>query len=148
MTDSTFVYVTYIRTTSETLWKALTDPDFNRQYWFGFSQESDFKPGSPWVLRKPDGSIGDAGEVLESDPPRRLKLKWRNEFREELKAEGWSEASFDLEAAGPVVKLTVTHSMPRPDSKLIRAVSGGWPQILASLKSLLETGAALERPAA
>jgi uncharacterized protein YndB with AHSA1/START domain len=148
MTDSTFVYVTYIRTTPQALWTALTEPEFCRQYWFGFTQDSDFKAGSPWALKKPDGSVADAGEVLESDPPRRLRLKWRNEFREELKAEGFSEASFDLEPNGAVVKLTVTHAMPRPGSRLIQAVSGGWPQILASLKSLLETGSALERPAA
>ena len=148
MTDSTFVYVTYIRTSADQLWQALLQPEFTRAYWFGFTLDSDWKPGSPWRMLKPDGSPADAGEVLESDPPRRLKLSWRNEFRPELTAEGFSECSFELEPMGEMVKLTVTHRMDKPQSKMIQAVSGGWPQILASLKSLLETGTALQRPAA
>ncbi len=87
---------------------------------------------------------GDAGEVLEIDPPRRLVLKWRNEFRPELRAEGYSRCTMELEPAGDAVKLTVTHEMDAPGSKFIAAVSGGWPMILSSLKSLIETGESLE----
>ena len=141
-----FFYVTYIRTTPAKLWEALTTPEFTRAYWFGVTAESDWKPGSPWRLVFPDGRVADIGEVVEVDPPRRLVLKWRNEFMPELKAEGYSRATFTLEPEGDVVKLTVTHEIDRTGSKFIAAVSGGWPKILSSLKSLLETGAALERP--
>lgn len=137
---SRFVYVTFIRTTPGELWEALTSPAFTRKYWSGTHQETDWKPGSSWRLVFADGRIGDAGEVVEADPPRRLVLKWRNEFRPELKAEGWSRCTMELEPVGEAVKLTVTHEMDRPESKLIEAVSGGWPKILSNLKSLLETG--------
>jgi uncharacterized protein YndB with AHSA1/START domain len=141
---SQFVYVTYIRTTPGKLWQALTDPKFTRQYWCGTSSESEWKAGSAWRLMIPDGRVGDAGEVLEVDPPKRLVLSWRNEFIPELRAEGFSRATFELEPQGDAVKLTVTHEMDRPDSKLINGVSNGWPPILSSLKSLLETGESLE----
>jgi uncharacterized protein YndB with AHSA1/START domain len=143
--SETFLYVTYIRTTPEKLWEALTKPEFNKLYWGGMWQDSDFKPGSSWRLTFADGGVADAGEVLESDPPRRLVLKWRHEMRPELKAEGYSHASFDLEPVSGAVKLTVTHQIDREGSKLIQAVAGGWPRILASLKSLLETGEPLDR---
>jgi uncharacterized protein YndB with AHSA1/START domain len=138
-----FVYVTYIRTTPEQLWEALTKPEFTRTYWFGVRHESDWAVGSSWRLMIPDGRIGDAGEIVEIDRPRRLVLSWRNEFRPELKAEGYSRATFELEQVDNSVKLTVIHEIDRRGSKFIEAVSGGWPHILASLKSLLETGAAL-----
>ncbi|HEX3995021.1 MAG TPA: SRPBCC family protein [Acetobacteraceae bacterium] len=141
--NTTFVYVTFIRTTPETLWSALTTPEFTRQYWFGMHQESDWSVGSPWRLVFADGRTADAGEIIEVDQPRRLVIKWRNEFREELKAEGYARCVFDLESIGEAVKLTITHSMERDDSQLIGAVSGGWPRILSNLKSLLETGASL-----
>ena len=146
MSKSSFVYVTYIRTTPEKLWTALTDAEFNRKYWFGGYQDSDFKAGSPWKIVMPDGKITDSGSVLESDPPRRLVLKWRNEFMPELKAEGYGRATFDIEQQDGSVKLTVLHEIDVPDSKLIKAVGGGWPKILSGLKSLLETGEGLPRP--
>lgn len=140
MNKSTFVYVTYIRTSPEQLWKALISAEFMQQYWFGMHAESEWTAGSPWRLVFPDGRVADSGEVLEADAPRRLVLKWRNEFNSELKAEGYSQCRFELEPQGGAVKLTVTHSMERPDSKLVEKVSGGWPSILSNLKSLLETG--------
>ncbi len=140
MSKSTFVYVTYIRTTPEKLWSALTGAEFMQQYWFGTRWETDWKPGSPWRMIYPDGRITDSGEILESDPPRRLVLKWRNEFRPELKAEGYARCVYELEALGEAVKLTITHSIDVPGAKLIEAVSGGWPKIISNLKSLLETG--------
>lgn len=109
-------------------------------------QESDWKPGSSWQLKFPDGRIGDTGEVVEANAPRRLVLKWRNEFRPELKAEGDSRCVMELEPQGELVKLTVTHSLDRDGSKFIAAVSTGWPKILSSLKSLLETGTCVFPP--
>jgi uncharacterized protein YndB with AHSA1/START domain len=144
MSESTFVYVTYIRTTPEKLWRALTEPEFTRQYWAGTWHDSQWKKGASWKLMIPDGRVGDAGDALEIDPPRRLVLSWRNEFKPELKAEGFSRATFELEQQDDMVKLTVVHEMDKPSSKFIEAVSGGWPMILASLKSLLETGESLE----
>ncbi len=140
MTNTEFVYVTYIRTTPDKLWSALTNAEFMKQYWFGMHCECDWKMGSPWKLVYADGRTADAGEVVESDPPKRLALKWRNEWNPEMKAEGYSRCTFDLEPVTGAVKLTVTHVMDRAPSKLIGAVSGGWPKVLSNLKSLLETG--------
>src|SRR5271170_7453365 len=138
MAESEFVYVTYIRTTPEKLWRALTEPEFTRQFWFGITQESEWKPGASWCMKFSDGRIADAGEVVESEPPRRLVLKWRHEMRPELKAEGYSRMTYELEQQGDTVKFTVHHEIETPDSKFIKAVSGGWPMILSSLKSFLE----------
>ena len=138
--SSTFVYVTYIRTTQERLWAALTTPDFMKQYWFGMDFVTDWKRGSPWRLMFTDGRMADSGEILEIDPPNRLVLKWRNEFRPELTAEGYARCTMELEPAGEAIKLTVTHTIDVAESKIIAAVSGGWPKILSNLKSLIETG--------
>lgn len=144
MADSRFVYVTYIRTTAEKVWQALTDPEFTRRYWAQTWQECEWKPGASWRIMIPDGRVGDSGEILEIDPPRRLVLTWRNEFVPEMHAEGFSRLTYELEQQDEAVKLTLIHEIDVPDSKLIQAVSGGWPQILSSLKSLLETGESLE----
>jgi uncharacterized protein YndB with AHSA1/START domain len=90
-----------------------------------------------------DGRVADAGEILANDPPRKLVMKWRNEWKQELNDEGFSTCSYELEPNGDAVKLTVSHSMERSGSKLIDAVGGGWPRILSNLKSLLETGESL-----
>ena len=105
MAKSSFVYVTYIRTTPERLWQALTSPEFTRQYWAETWQDSTWKKGASWKLMIPDGRVGDAGEILEIDPPKRLVISWRNEFKPELKAEGFSRATFELEPQGDMVKL-------------------------------------------
>ena len=140
MDKSEFVYVTYIRTTPEKLWSALTSPDFMKEYWFGMRFETDWKAGASWRLVFPDSRVADTGEIVEIDPPRRLVLKWRNEFRPELKAEGVASCTIQLEPMADAVKLTISHVMDRGASKLIEAVSGGWPRILSNLKSILETG--------
>lgn len=141
--SSQFVYVTYIRTTPQKLWDALTRPEFIRQYWFNMTQDSEWKPGASWTMRFSDGRVADAGEVLEIDPPRRLVLKWRNEFRPELAEEGYARCVYELEEIAGIMKLTVTHTIDKTPSQFITAVSGGWPRVLASLKSFLETGTAL-----
>ena len=144
MARSTFVYVTYIRTTPERLWSALTDDtEFMMQYWFGVHCESKWTPGSPWRMVHADGHVSDAGEIVESDPPRRLVIRWQHQDKPELKAEGESLCTFELDPDGPSVKLSITHTIEHEPSKLITAVSGGWPKVISNLKSLLETGSAV-----
>ena len=140
MTRSTFVYVTYIRTTPERLWSALTDNQFIEQYWFGMRCESPWTTGSSWKLVSPGGEVFDAGQIVEADPPRRLVIRWQHQNKPELKAEGDSLCTMELEPSGTTVKLSITHTIEREPSKLIAAVSGGWPKIISNLKSLLETG--------
>jgi len=140
LNSSKFNYVTYIRTTPEQLWDALIKPEFTKQYWFGSHHESDWKQGSSWKLITPDGRNCDSGEVLEVKRPQRLVLKWRHELAPELKAEGYSQATMELEPIDETVKLTVTHEMESANSKFIAGCSNGWPIILSSLKSYLETG--------
>jgi uncharacterized protein YndB with AHSA1/START domain len=137
---SSFVYVIFIRTTPDKLWKALTDPQFTSAYWFGTTVESGWKKGSAWKLVGSDGAVTDTGEILEIDPPLRVVIRWQNEWKPDLRAEGPSRCTIELEPVGSAVKLTLTHEIDRPESKLIRAVSGGWPRVLSNLKSLLETG--------
>jgi uncharacterized protein YndB with AHSA1/START domain len=142
LAKSTFLYVTYIRTTPEKLWNALTtDSGFMKQYWFGVHCQSEWKAGSAWKMVSSSGEILDAGDIVEADPPRRLAIRWHHQSKPELKAEGPSLCTMELELVGAAVKLTITHTIEREHSKLIEAVSGGWPKILANLKSLLEGGA-------
>lgn len=143
MTQATsrFVYVTYIRTTPERLWQALTDPEENKAYWLGGHQVSEWKPGAKWELFRDNGDLADSGEILEADKPRRIAIRWRNHMRPEFEAEGFTRCVMELEPVGGGVKLTIDHSSELADSKVIAAVSGGWPKILSNLKSLLETGA-------
>lgn len=150
MTDaaqSRFVYVSYIRTTPEKVWSALTSPEFTKRYWLGIDVQADWKVGGSWKLVFPDGRIADSGQIEAFEPGKRLAIRWRNQFRPELTAEGWSLCTMEIEPApGDAVKLTVTHSIDREGSKLIEAVSGGWPQILSNLKSLIETGSVVLPP--
>jgi uncharacterized protein YndB with AHSA1/START domain len=140
MARSTFVYVTYIRTTPEKLWAALTDGEFMKQYWFGCHCESGWTAGSTWKNVAGDGQVLDVGEIVEAEPPRRLVIRWQNRNKPELEGEGASLCTMELEPSGAAVKLSITHTAERDPSKLIAAVSGGWPKVLSNLKSLLETG--------
>jgi len=144
MAESQFVYVIYIRTTPEKLWQALIEPEFTRQFWAETWQESEWKPGASWRIMIPDGRVADTGEIVEFEPYRRIVLTWRNEFKPELRAEGYSRLTYELDQQKDSVKLTVLHEIDKTGSKFIQAVSQGWPPILSSLKSLLETGEALE----
>ena len=137
---SSFVYVTYIRTTPQKLWAALTEQEFIGQYWFDMTIECGWQKGSPWKMAFPDGRLADTGEIAEIDPPRRMVIKWQHEWKPELKAEGPSLCTIELEPQGAAVKLTITHEIERREAQLITAVSGGWPRIISNLKSLLETG--------
>ena len=140
MSTSRFVYAIVIRTTPEKLWAALLQPEFTRRYWCETVWESDWKKGSVWRAMIPDGRVADTGEVKLSDPPRKLVLSWRNEFNPELEAEGYSTLTYEITPTESAVKLTITHEMDCEASKLIGAVSQGWPTLMSSLKSLLETG--------
>ena len=140
MARSIFVYVTYIRTTPEKLWSALTDAEYMKQYWFGVHCESRWTAGSKWTMLSADNQLFDDGEIVEADPPRRLVIRWQHQNKAELKAEGESLCTMDLEPSGTAVKLSITHTIERDPSKFIAAVSGGWPKIMSNLKSLLETG--------
>ena len=143
MARSTFVYVTYIRTTPQRLWSALTDDaQFMKQYWFGTHCESRWTPGSSWKHLS-GGLTLDIGEIVEADPPRRLVIRWQNQHKPEIEAEGASLCTMELEPVESVVKLSITHTIEREPSQFIAAVSGGWPKVMANLKSLLETGSAV-----
>lgn len=146
MADSTFIYVTYIRTTPKELWRALTTPEFMLQYWLGATAEAEWRKGGAWKLVFSDGRVADSGEIVDFEPERLLAIKWRNEWSDELRAEGWSMCTMELEAMGEAVKLTVSHTMERENAKFIGAVGGGWPKILSNLKSLLETGKVVLAP--
>ena len=140
MAESSFSYVSYIRTTPEELWAALTDTGFMQQYWFDMRCESQWTTGSPWRIVSGSGEVYDTGEIAEATPPRRLVIRWQHQHMPELKAEGLSTCTMDLEPKDGATKLTITHSIEREASKLIAAVSEGWPQIVSNLKSLMETG--------
>ncbi|UWU70373.1 SRPBCC family protein [Bradyrhizobium sp. NC92] len=145
MSKPKFVYVTYIETTPEKLWQALTSSEFTRQYWFGAGVRSDWKVGSPFALLL-DGEVTDSGEILESDPPRRLSYSFKHHKFEELRNEPASRVVFTLEPFGPLVRLTVLHDGFVEGGKYLGAVSNGWPAILSGLKSLLERGQVLAIP--
>ena len=136
-----FVYVTYIETTAEKLWEALTDGDFHERYWFGHRAVSDWQVGSPYTFSK-QGKPSVEGKVLISEPPKKLAYTW-DPCSADTKLEGTSRVTFDLEPRGKVVRLTVTHDNLHEGGKTLRDISGGWPMVIASLKSLLETGRAL-----
>ncbi len=140
-----FVYVTYIETTPEKLWDALTSSEFTRRYWFGAEVQSDWKVGSPFALVM-DGQTTDAGEILEADRPRRLAYTFKHRLKEELRKEPASKVVFTIEPHSKVVKLTLTHEGFTEGSKFLDGISKGWPAILSNLKSMLEKGEPLAIP--
>jgi DNA-binding transcriptional ArsR family regulator/uncharacterized protein YndB with AHSA1/START domain len=156
MERPSFVYTSYIRTTPERLWAALTDPAFTQRYW-GTRLESDWSVGSPVTWHDHGVTIADPAQVvLESEPYRRLSYTWHtftpawaaaHGFGDELLARlaggRRSKVTFDLEPLGPVVKLTVVHDDLDPGSPLLELISEGWPRLVSDLKSLLETGETL-----
>ena len=142
-----FVYVTYIETTPDRLWDALTNSSFTRQYWFDTELKSDWKVGSPLALVT-GGETTDTGEILEADPPRRLAYTFKHVRDEEMRKEPATKVVFTLEPHGAIVKLTVTHEGFGAGSKLLDGISKGWPAILSGLKSLLETDKAVTIPPA
>jgi len=142
MSESKFVYVTYIATTPEKVFQALTDGAVTRKYW-GYENVSDWKVGSPWEHRSPEGTVRMVGEVLESAPPRRLVISWA--YAADKAAKGkHTRVKFEIEALGDMVRLTVTHEDLTAGSEMDRGIREGWPRVLSSLKSFLETGKGLD----
>ena len=135
------VYITYIRSTPKAVWAAITKPEFTRQYWGGNTNVSDWKKGSTWqhlcAGESPEAWI--TGKVLESNPPKRLVLSWADP--DNLKDK--SRVTFELETIKDSVCLTVTHDQFKAGSTMPGKVNGGWPRVLSSLKSFLETGKGL-----
>jgi uncharacterized protein YndB with AHSA1/START domain len=140
-----FIYISYIETTPEKLWEALTSSEFTRLYWWDTSVVSDWTVGSPFSLVL-NGKTTDVGEILEADRPRRLSYTFHHILSEAARKERPSRVTFVLEQYGKLVKLTLTHEDFAEDSVIIDGISKGWPAIMSSLKSLLESGSALVIP--
>src|SRR6202163_796300 len=140
-----FIYVTYIKTTPEKLWEALTSSEFSRRYWWNTELKTDWKIVSPFALVM-DGTTTDVGEVLEFDRPRRLSYTFHHVLSEAARKERPTKVVFVLEPHGKLVKLPLTHEDFEDGSVILDGISKGWPAILSSLKSLLESGAALAIP--
>jgi len=139
---SRFVYEIYIAASAETVWKALLDGEFTRQYWDN-DNVSDWQAGSTWEHRTPQGAVRLLGEVLEASPPRKLVLTWA-EPADRANRDRHSRVTFEIEPVADMVRLRITHEDLEAGSKMERDISGGWPRVLSSLKSLLETGRPLK----
>lgn len=150
-----YVYVTYIATTPEKVWRALIETDLMRTWWVDPAagcarvNVSDWKPGSRWEHRRADdsGTVDIAGTVVETTPPRRLVFTWARPSDAEDDSKQ-SRVAFDIEPyADGLIRLTVTHDDLQRDPQMLEGISGGWPKVLSNLKTLLETGHALPRSA-
>jgi uncharacterized protein YndB with AHSA1/START domain len=140
----TVVYVTYIASTPEKVWQALTSAKFSKQYFSGFGIEIEPKIGGRFVVRAPDGSEHITGEVMAWDPPRKLTVTWDVNWPGLIEALGSTLVTYDIEQAGDAVRLTLTQANDRDLSDdILSGGRSGWPAILSGLKSLLETGTAL-----
>lgn len=139
-----FVYVTFINSSPRKVWDALQDPEMTREYWVRHRNASDWQVGSAWEHQDyEDPTVVDiAGKVIEIDPPRRLILSWAAPAELD-RPEKTSRVTFDIATIKGVVRLTVTHEDLEPDSDMLRGITEGWPVILSSLKTMLETGAAM-----
>lgn len=138
-----FVYTTYIKATPEKLWNAIINPEFSRQYWV-HGIISDWKKGSRWqhLVNNDKSKVTLAGEILESEPPRRLVMTWADPADISDRSEH-SRVTFEIEPIEDMVRLNVIHGNLKPGSIMAGKISAGWPRVLSSMKSLLETGMAL-----
>lgn len=134
------VYTTFIRSTPKKTWDAIANPKFARQYWGGMANVSEWKAGSTWKHLGPDDDVWIEGEVVECTPPKRLVLTWAPPERPKDK----SRVTFEIEKVGEAVCLTVTHDRFKADSRMHGKVASGWPRVLSSMKSFLETGTGLD----
>ena len=141
---TSFVYVTYIRSTPEKVFEAITRPEVARRYW-GHENVSDWKPGSAWqhVRANEERTVNIVGKVVEVSAPRRLVISWASPSRAEDPA-AYSRVTFDVEPYEGMVRLTVTHDELEAGSAMAQGVQRGWPIVLSSLKSLLETGEGID----
>lgn len=157
MSEPSFVYVTYIDTTPEKLWAALTDAKTTRLYWGGWSLRSPWKPGAPvrLILESAEDTEGNPteqgietvsvrGQVLEFEPPKRLSYSWQIQLLPGMKEEPPSRVRFELQPIGQVVRLALTHDGLVPGGQTIEGSKAGWPVILSSLKTYLERGIVLD----
>ncbi|MGA8901613.1 SRPBCC family protein [Bradyrhizobium sp.] len=135
------VYTIYIASTPEKVWEALTSAEFSRKYFFGNSVEIDLRVGGAYIVRTPDGALHISGEVIECDPNRKLTFTFNVNWPELIEKLGPTLVTYEIEPAGDAVRLTMTESHDRPlDDDVLSGGRQGWPAILSSLKSLLETG--------
>jgi uncharacterized protein YndB with AHSA1/START domain len=138
------VYTIYIASTPQQVWQALTSAEFSRKYFFGNAVEVDLRIGGSYVVRTPDGSLHISGEVMECEPPRKLTITFNVNWPALIEKLGPTLVTYEIEPAGDVVRLTMTEAHDRPLSDdILSGGRTGWPAILSSLKSLLETGEAL-----
>jgi uncharacterized protein YndB with AHSA1/START domain len=138
------VYTTYIAATPERIWEALTTPEFSRKYFFGFAVNAELKIGGAFLVRAPDGSVHINGEVIECEPARKLTVTWNVNWPGLVEKLGPTLVTYEIEQAGGAVRLTMTEAHDRALSEdILEGGRQGWPAILSSLKSLLETGQAL-----
>jgi uncharacterized protein YndB with AHSA1/START domain len=135
-----FVYQVSIRTTPERLWQALTDGDLTRRYYFGAAVEGDWRPGGAYRYARPDGGTLIDGEIIETDPPRRLVTTFRPHFAGDPATVNVSRVAWEIEPAGELCKLTLVHEGIRDEGD---GFVDGWVRIVSALKTLLETGEAL-----
>ncbi|MEV0697926.1 metalloregulator ArsR/SmtB family transcription factor [Saccharopolyspora sp. NPDC050389] len=161
MNNPEFVYTTYINTTPQRLWQALTAPAFTRRYW-GLAFDTDWQAGSTMTWHERGSTITDPAQVvLEAEPHRKLSYTWHtftpqwaegsgidDETLTKIAAEPRSKVTFEIEQVDDIVKLTVVHDGFEPDSTVLGMITQGWPALLSGLKTLLETGEALPEPAA
>ena len=139
------VYTIYIASTPERVWEALPSAEFTRKFFFGNAVEVDLKVGGAYLMRTPDGALHISGEVIECDPPRKLTITFNVNWPELIEKLGPTLVTYEIEPAGDAVRLTMTESHDRPLSDdILSGGRQGWPAILSSLKSLLETGESLE----
>jgi uncharacterized protein YndB with AHSA1/START domain len=139
MNNNEFVYTTYIRSTPQKVWTAITNPEFTRQYWV-HDNISDWKKGSEWKHQGKDGQVKVVGKVVESIPPKLLVLTWADPANQSDD----SQVTFEIEAVADMVRLNVIHGHFKADSTMAGKVAIGWPLVLSSLKSFLESGKALD----
>jgi uncharacterized protein YndB with AHSA1/START domain len=139
------VYTIYIASTPEKVWQALTTAEFSRKYFSGLAVEVDLRVGGAYVVRTPDGALHISGEVIECDPPKKLTVTFNVNWPVLVEKLGPTRVTYEIEPAGEAVRLTMSEAHDRPiDDDILSGGRQGWPAILSSLKSLLETGEALD----
>ncbi len=143
MSKPQFVYAIYIASTPEKVWQALTDPNITEKYWFGFRVAAGGKPGEHMTATDPKGKLVHDDPIIESDPPRRLSYAWSPLYKD-LQGERPSRVTFELAPLKDQTRLTIVHEDFDDGSKIFGLISKGWPAVLSSMKSFIETGSGLQ----